>query len=100
MQTKEAYEKSLTEGEVVIFIIDTDHINEGEYSGRTFGDVKGFEQFLTEPFKLFDDDGVLYYEGRASNQQTEEAFAPLDWAMGESGCTEIQYLNKGRWETL
>jgi len=98
--TPDNFEQLLKEGETIIFIIDVDHINKGEYNGKTFGNVAGFEHLLTEKFKLFDDDGILYYEGRASNQSNESAFDPLEWAMGDSGCTEIQYLNNGRWETL
>lgn len=94
------FERSLRDGTDIIFIIDKDHINDGEYNGLTFGDTKGFEQFLTEKFKLYDDDGNLYYEGRASNQDDEVAFEPLDWAMADSGCTDIKYLYKGKWQSL
>ena len=50
------------------------------------------------PFRLLDDDGVVYAYG----QNTDENFAPLDRYMPDYGCTEIQYKNKltGRYETL
>lgn len=48
-------------------------------------------------FKLYDDDGELYYEGVC----TDESFGPLDWARYDSGCTEIKYRQKdGSWQTL
>lgn len=56
------------------------------------------------PFRMFDDDGILYYIGRyLGDPQEEEAFAPLeDFGTPGAGCTEIQYRNpsSGRWETL
>lgn len=51
-------------------------------------------------FRLYDDDGELYYEGLSSDAETEAAFDPLDWAMGHSGCTRIDYLINGKWEIL
>ena len=52
-------------------------------------------------FKLYDDDGELYFEGISSDRESEDAFDPLDWAQADSGCTEIRYLqDNGKWETL
>ena len=52
-------------------------------------------------FKLFDDDGNLYYEGRSNDRDSEEAFEPLDWSMFHAGCTSIEYLqDNGSWEQL
>lgn len=48
-------------------------------------------------FRLYDDDGELYFEGWSNN---DSSFAPLNWALNNYGCTEIKYLNKGRWSTL
>lgn len=48
-------------------------------------------------FKMFDDDGNLYYEGLS---KTNYSFAPLD-EMGYSiGCTEIHYLENGEYKRL
>jgi len=47
-------------------------------------------------FRLLDGDGIPYYLGVAD----EEGFAPLDWAQGYSGCTEIQFAHGDCWETL
>jgi len=51
-------------------------------------------------FRLLDDDGEVYYLGRSDDQDSEAAFAPLDWAAAHAGCTEIQYWRGGCWETL
>lgn len=49
-------------------------------------------------FRMYDDDGILYYEGRCTN---DGDFMPLD-DFGEpaAGCTEIRYWRSGVWETL
>lgn len=47
----------------------------------------------TIPFKLYDDDGNLYYTGLMSEKlydAGEEIFQPLDWAMVDSGCTGMK----------
>lgn len=57
-----------------------------------FGNFKGDPSTLPVRFKLYDDDGELYYEGRAS----EEDFAPLDWAMAYAGCTIMKTSTNGK----
>ena len=55
-------------------------------------------------FRLFDDDGELYYEGRIAQHwlDGEEAlaFAPLDWARADAGCTRMDFFLHDKWETL
>lgn len=52
-------------------------------------------------FRMLDDDGEVYYLGQSNDADSEAAFAPLDdYGMPNAGCTEIQYLRNGRWETL
>lgn len=59
------------------------------------------EANLPFQFRLYDDDGELYYEGRCNDRESEKAFFPLDWASFDSGCTRIDYLqDNGKWETL
>jgi hypothetical protein len=46
-------------------------------------------------FKLYDDDGELYYTGKfLGDADSEEAFEPLDWAGNYAGCTYIKYRQK------
>lgn len=62
-------------------------------------------------FKLYDDDGVMLYEGRllvdrdgvdANGLTEDEAFAPLDeWGAPNAGATRIDYkMPAGGWETF
>lgn len=55
-----------------------------------------------EPFRMFDDDRTLVYEGRFLGDATsEEAFGPLeDFGTPDAGCTYIEYMVAGRWEVL
>jgi hypothetical protein len=55
------------------------------------------------PFRLYDDDGELYYDGRLiGDSESEDAFGPLDdFGRPNAGATEIRYLRPGKgWETL
>ncbi|MDH2436847.1 hypothetical protein QCD60_30495 [Pokkaliibacter sp. MBI-7] len=65
-----------------------------------YGNHRGELDELPHVFRLLDDDGIAYYEGRSDDNSSEDAFEPLDWAAAHAGCTEIQYRNGGRWETL
>ncbi len=49
------------------------------------------------PFRLYDADGELYYEGLSIEN---DSFDPLDEEQPNSGVTEIHYLNNGKWEQL
>jgi hypothetical protein len=60
---------------------------------------KGDGSELFCKFLMYDDDGVLYYEGRAK----EVGFEPLDnFGTPNSGCTSIKFLNPktDEWEVL
>lgn len=55
-------------------------------------------------FRMLDDDGIPYYEGRYVGSDGDEMFGPL-WDFGQpgSGCTEIQYWEPGKgggWKSL
>ncbi len=55
---------------------------------------------LVRLFRMYDDDGCLYYEGITDDFET---FEPLDdYGTPNAGCTEIRYLNEEtkEWETL
>jgi hypothetical protein len=60
----------------------------------------GCATFLLYHFRLLDDDGNVYYEGRSNDRDSEKAFEPLDWAMVHAGCTAIQYRHFNKWVTL
>lgn len=64
------------------------------------GNFKGDRHALPFAFRLYDDDGHLYYEGRSDDRDSEAAFEPLDWAERYAGCTEIRYQYGNTWETL
>lgn len=54
-------------------------------------------------FRMYDDDGELYYSGYYLGDPTsEDAFGPLDdFGAPDSGCTEIRYRQPdGKWTTL
>lgn len=92
--------------------IDREHISEptavGTVGPRNAPDALTAKLAAGEGhrFKMFDDDGGLYYEGRCISEDPEfggeEFFGPLnDFGMPNAGCTEIQYRSeKGDWETL
>ena len=99
------------------WIIDSDHIaEEGAPPGNNLNAVG-----LTGPraapdvllktltagngiaFRMKDDDGELYYEGRIACPDNYDLFGPLDdFGMPNAGCTAIEYQNRtsGAWEAL
>lgn len=60
------------------------------------------EQKFPYKFRVLDDDGVVYATGYSADNSSEDAFAPLDWAASQWGCTYIEYCNPetGEWEML
>lgn len=78
------------------WVITKDHID--THAVGRGNNALGLVDELPVMFQLFDDDGELYYEGMAS----EEDFAPLDWAMEYAGCTTMTTWNEetGKWEIL
>lgn len=60
---------------------------------------------LPYEFRLYDDDGELYFSGHCGDldqADQDHAFAPLDWAANDAGCTRMDYRKKGskQWQTL
>lgn len=60
-----------------------------------------------ERFRMYDDDGILYYAGKIwvdpRNEDGVEKFGPLaDFGTPNAGAVEIRYQNDitGEWETL
>ena len=65
---------------------------------RSFGwDETNPEKADRISFRMYDDDGELYFTGEC----TDQCFCPLDWGRADSGATEIKYQQPdGEWETL
>jgi hypothetical protein len=56
-----------------------------------------------ETFKMYDDDGDLYYTGRfLGDSRSEDALGPLDdFGSPDAGCTEIRFARAGGvWESI
>lgn len=66
------------------------------------GNHELLEGWTAFPFKMYDDDGELYYEGHYICDDGEPDFGPLDdFGAPNAGATEIRYKNAaGKWETL
>jgi hypothetical protein len=82
------------------WVITDDCLDGGRDIGAGRFPCGGALDELPYRFRLLDDDGEVYYLGRSDDQDSEAAFAPLDWAADHAGCAEIQYWRDGRWETL
>lgn len=56
------------------------------------------------PFRIYDDDDELYYEGAISeewlNGPETLAFAPLQWAMADAGATRMDVFESQGWHQL
>lgn len=78
--------------------ITVDHICDGDDNGVTGPRGCGKDEARPHAFRMYDDDGELYYEGVSS----EEDFDPLDdFGLPNAGCTDIHYKNKdGVWEPM
>ena len=81
------------------FMIVADMMDDDEMSTGVKGDVYGvrskdeFDALPAQPltFRLYDDDGILYYEGVwKDNGHESQELEPLDWAMGYAGCACIR----------
>lgn len=105
------------------WIIDKDHIADPKVTPPSYQNAVGLEgpshaptdllrQLETNPdkgmrFRMYDDDGELYYEGRIIVDQPpgwdlqEEHFGPLwDFGTGNAGCTSIWYFHPGDFKTI
>jgi hypothetical protein len=97
------------------FIITNDHINYSEADGVTGPrgiirkDVKRLKDGEGIEFRLLDDDGEVYYEGRRLEESdadhwyaAETELAPLDcFGAPNAGCTIQQERNAdGVWEAI
>ncbi len=88
------------------WIIDKDHIAEdGARPGTNSNAVgvagprgyKGDGSELTKRFRMLDDDGTVYYEGRSDSDDDDNALAPLDgFGTPNAGAVTIQYWTAGK----
>ncbi len=66
----------------------------GRDDERRLRDGKGLR------FRMLDDDGTVYYEGRIVGQRAT-GFEPLDdFGTPNAGCTSIEFFALGRWSPL
>lgn len=85
------------------WIIEYDHLDECEVRVVSVNYLEKNDAELTQKFRIYDDDGVLYYSGRMHpDDQTEQAaFAPLDaYGTPNAGATEMRLWANGKWVTL
>jgi hypothetical protein len=86
---------------LMAWIITKDIIDNGEMEGeswiRTGLKDKKLCKVCVHPFRLLDDDDIVYFEGFSSDSSSFNALDTLGVAYG---CTDIQYLENGKWESL
>ena len=88
------------------WIITVDHIEDGArvetFGPRTTELARDeiIDHVDATPFRMFDDDGILYYEGLMTTPDTDP-FAPLDhFGAPNAGCTMIELKTDGGWERV
>jgi len=79
------------------WVITKDHVSSETYHPMTEPQIERAEKTLPYQFKLYDSDGELYFEGLSDDS---ESYYPLDWAIANHGCTDIEYLEDGNWVAL
>ena len=89
------------------WVITEDHLNKAADPLNRTGRgnfMKAIASVLPFQFRLYDDDGVLYFSGKCDNPEEypeDQAFAPLDYGMADAGCTRMDYRRPGGgWQTL
>ncbi len=91
------------------WVIDKDHIADADARPGTCRNAvglmgprgyKGDGSELTHRFRILDDDGEVYYEGRCDTCDDDNALEPLDnFGTPNAGATTIQYWDHG-WKNL
>jgi hypothetical protein len=89
------------------FRIDRDHLSEkgithADYDrkGNIYGEVQALIEYDPVKLKLYDDDGELYYTVSYYGDDTEEIFAPQDWAGYDAGVTTTKIKEGNKWVIL
>ena len=80
------------------WVITADHIETDAVGTRHWSHDNINAENETK-FRMFDDDGVLYYEGKIWGDH--DGFEPLDdFGTPNAGCTYIMYKEAGGWKEL
>lgn len=87
------------------WIITRDLVADNKMYGYSHGRISyRMMKYDGVPFRLYDGDGIMYFEGLINENwiygEAELAFAPLDWAMDNFGCTSMTFFNGEEWEEL
>lgn len=76
---------------------------DGVRPGAEVPSMDGGGMVTVQEFKMFDDDGKLYYQGRYIGPDDDDMFGPLDdFGKPNAGAVDIQYWDAfaGQWESL
>lgn len=88
------------------WIITKDHLDgtdEGTIGPSDIGDgmMQALREGAGEYFRLFDDDGELYYTGRIVGELGDDGDPLTDFGMPNAGCTYMSMKNAaGQWEVV
>ena len=81
------------------WVIDADHLDTHQ-TGR----VRGERAQCVVPFRIYDDDDKLYYEGRMNEHSLDDcekiAFDVLNYVTAWAGATRLDYMKNGGWQTF
>ena len=78
-----------------MWVITKNFINGDTYSVQVASSDYKEGKHLPYKFRIYDDDGELYFAGRSDDNSSEDAFLPLDdYAMPAYGATEIHYKDE------
>jgi hypothetical protein len=74
-------------------------------AGMSPDQLRALEAGKGTPFRMYDDDGELLYEGRLLTMQHGDEgnydLSPLDdFGMPNAGCTRIDVYRNGKWEIV
>jgi len=97
------YCESCKRTEIGGWVITKDHIDTDQVGTNGPSDCMYTVEEITAlgiPFKLFDDDGELYYEGRWMDNGDHDPLT--DFGMGYAGCTRMDARDRktGSWECV
>jgi hypothetical protein len=93
------------EGQPIGWIITKDHLKKdtADWKSRVGYTSQGWDSetdsLATTKFRLYDDDGILYYEGRLIDDEWGDSQDwALEWGKYDAGCTTIKVLIGRKWK--